>query len=151
MTARLLVAALMATGSLPVGAQTLTPRPEPTRTERCEQERKNAADAGWDLSTFHLLCEANVTPPTRLRDVKPQYTPEAMRQKIQGTVMVAAIVDADGVIREAKVVKSLDKDYGLDEQALAAVRAMSFKPAELQGRSVRAIVMFDMAFTLRLR
>jgi TonB family protein len=64
-------------------------------------------------------------------------------------VSIAAIVDADGVIREAKVVQSLDKTYGLDEQALSAVRAMAFKPAELDGRPVRTFVRIEMQFTLR--
>ena len=38
-----------------------------------------------------------VTAPTLLSQVRPNYTPDAMRRRIQGTVVLEMIVGADGV------------------------------------------------------
>jgi TonB family protein len=95
------------------------------------------------------------TPPTglvapaRLEAIRPQDTPEALRQKIQGPVAIEAIVGADGVVEDARVVTSLDSTFGLDAQALDAVRRTPFRPATLNGTPVRCVVTFDLTFTLR--
>jgi protein TonB len=123
--------------------------PEAARAARCEWERDQAVKAGWNLSDVHLPCEPGVELPIKRHDVLPAYTPEAMRAKIEGDVTIAAIVDADGVVREARVEQSLDKVFGLDEQALKAVRAMKFAPATRNGQPTRILVKFDMRFTLR--
>jgi protein TonB len=101
------------------------------------------------MQDVHLPCEPGVELPIKTHDVSPAYTPEAMRAKIQGDVTIEAIVDADGVVREAKVVQSLDNVFGLDGQALKTVRAMKFAPAKLNGQPIRILVKFDMRFTLR--
>jgi TonB family protein len=123
--------------------------PEAARAARCEWERDQAVKAGWNMSNVYLPCEPGVELPAKLHDVSPAYTPEAMRQRIEGNVTVAAIIDADGVVREARVVESLDKVFGLDEQALKAVRAMKFTPAKRNGQPIRILLNFDMRFTLR--
>jgi TonB family protein len=51
-----------------------------------------------------------------------------MRAKIDGTVTVEAVVNTDGTVARARVVKSLDKLYGLDEEALNAVSQWTFEP-----------------------
>ena len=57
---------------------------------------------------------AGVTIPRVLREVKPNYTAEAMRAKVQGIVHVECIVMPDGTVGEAKIVRSLDSVFGLD-------------------------------------
>jgi TonB family protein len=123
--------------------------PEAARVARCEWEQDQAVKAGWNMQDVHLPCEPGVELPIKTHDVSPAYTPEAMRAKIQGDVTIEAIVDADGVVREAKVVQSLDNVFGLDGQALKTVRAMKFAPAKLNGQPIRILVKFDMPFTLR--
>ena len=49
-----------------------------------------------------------VAMPTVLNEVKPSYTADAMRQKIQGIVMVEAVVMPDGGVGQVQVVRSLD-------------------------------------------
>ena len=51
---------------------------------------------------------AKLVMPTVIRDVKPEYTAEAMRARVQGAVLVGAIVQADGTVRDVQVVRSLD-------------------------------------------
>ena len=88
-------------------------------------------------------------PPTRLKEEKPQYTPEAMRAKIQGTVELEALIAADGHVAEVRVTRSLDRVFGLDEEARKAVFKTRFVPCKRQGQPVACIVSFELQFTLR--
>jgi protein TonB len=90
-----------------------------------------------------------VENPTRIREVKPAYTPEAMRAKIQGTVELEALVAADGKVAEVRVTRSLDRVFGLDEQARKAVFATPFLPCKKEGKPVPCLVTFELNFTLR--
>jgi protein TonB len=90
-----------------------------------------------------------VENPTRIREVKPAYTPEAMRAKIQGTVELEALVAADGKVAEVRVTRSLDRVFGLDEQARKAVFSTPFLPCKKEGKPVACLVTFELNFTLR--
>ena len=48
--------------------------------------------------------------PSVLTEVKPSYTADAMRAKIQGVVMVEAVVLPDGGVGQVRVIRSLDPD-----------------------------------------
>lgn len=86
--------------------------------------------------------------PVLLSMTHPKYTAEAMRQKIEGTVELELDIDADGVVTGARVVKSLDTMYGLDDQAIAAAMKTTFRPATENGLAVGTTVKFQMEFRL---
>ncbi len=88
-------------------------------------------------------------PPTLLRGVDPKYTTEAMRAKIQGVVTLEALVGPDGSVRDVRVVKSLDRANGLDEEAMKTARQWRFRPATYQGQPVSFLVIIEMTFNLR--
>ena len=90
-----------------------------------------------------------VTMPTVLSEVKPSYTAEAMRARVQGAVLVEAIVREDGSVGQVRIVRSLDRAFGLDEEALRAVKNWRFRPGRHQGRNVAVIVEIELMFTLR--
>ena len=90
-----------------------------------------------------------VENPQRIREVKPAYTPEAMRAKIQGTVELEAVIGPDGKVTDVRVIRSLDKVFGLDEQARIAVLKTPFIPCKKQGTPVACLVVFELQFTLR--
>ena len=69
-----------------------------------------------------------VSTPRLLRDAKPNYTTDAMRARVQGTVTLECIVQSDGRIGRVRVLRSLDAQFGLDEEAIAAVRRWQFEP-----------------------
>jgi protein TonB len=87
--------------------------------------------------------------PIRIREVKPQYTPEAMRAKIQGTVELEAVIGPDGKVTDVRVTRSLDRVFGLDEQAKKAVMSTPFLPGKKDGKPVAVLVVFELQFTLR--
>ena len=89
-----------------------------------------------------------VTDPRLLREVRPRYTADAMRAKIQGTVELEAIVEPDGMIRNVRVTKSLDSTFGLDREAMAAAKQWVFEPGMLNGRAVPVLVTLILEFRL---
>ena len=89
--------------------------------------------------------------PRLLREVKPQYTKEALDAKIEGVVLLEAVVQTDGSVRnDVKVVRSLDAKYGLDEQAMKAARQWLFAPGVRKSdkKPVLVLVTIEIAFTL---
>jgi len=92
-----------------------------------------------------------VTTPQLLVEVKPQYTVDAMRAKLQGAVELEVVVLVDGSVdpRRIRITRSLDRAFGLDEQAIAAVRQWRFRPGTLKGRAVPVRVIIELTFTLR--
>jgi len=87
--------------------------------------------------------------PRVIREVKPQYTAEAMRAKVQGIVLVEAVVQQDGTVGNVHVVRSLDQTFGLDQEAVKAARQWRFVPGTRFGRPVPVLVTIELAFTLR--
>lgn len=92
---------------------------------------------------------SGVSSPALLTQVKPQYTTEAMRAKIQGKVWLEVVVMPDGRPGNIRVVRSLDRTFGLDEEAIKAMRQWRFRPGTRQGEAVAVAVTVEMEFTLR--
>lgn len=90
-----------------------------------------------------------VTIPVKVREVKPAYTSDAMRAKIQGTVWLQCVVRPDGSITDIQVVKSLDPVFGLDQEAIKAARQWVFRPGTRLGQPVSVQITIEMEFTLR--
>ena len=87
--------------------------------------------------------------PRLLRDAKPQYTPDAMRAKIQGVVLLECIVLPDGTVGDVRVKRSLDPVFGLDQEAVKAARLWRFAPGTRNGQPVPVIVTIELSFSLR--
>lgn len=103
----------------------------------------------FGAGAYRVAPRSGVESPVRLREVKPQYTAEAMRQKIEGIVKVEAVILADGSVGDVRIVESLDTVYGLDQQAIKSLRASTFTPGTLNGLAVPVVVAIEMRFTLR--
>jgi TonB family protein len=82
-----------------------------------------------------LRLEGEVIPPRRLYDPPPVYTEIARKARLQGVVIVEAILDQDGCVVKEHILKGMP--MGLDGAALAAVRQWVFAPATLAGRPVK--------------
>jgi protein TonB len=87
--------------------------------------------------------------PRVIREVKPQYTAEAMRAKVQGTVLLECVVLADGSVGNVEVVKSLDGTFGLDQEAIKAAKQWRFQPGRRLNEPVAVLVTIELTFTLR--
>jgi protein TonB len=90
-----------------------------------------------------------VTMPSLIERVSPKYTADAMRARIQGSVWIECVVLPDGSVGDARVMRSLDRHFGLDDEALAAARRWRFKPGRLNGEAVPVIVTIELTFSVR--
>ena len=90
-----------------------------------------------------------VSAPTVTKQVPPNYTAEAMRANVEGSVLIEAVVLMDGTVGEVRVIRSLDKEHGLDEIAIETVKKWVFMPGKKDGVPVPVIVEVKMAFSLR--
>ena len=93
--------------------------------------------------------DAGITLPTVVREVKPEYTREAMQQGIQGSVWMLVVVLATGDVGDVQISRSLDAEYGLDRQAIQASKQWKFKPGTKDGKPVAVEVTIEMTFTLK--
>lgn len=108
------------------------------------------------LSAFASLAAQDVftkedgaTLPTPIKQVKPEYTPAAMQAGIEGRVRLNVVVLADGKVGDVTVTESLDKEYGLDTQAVEATKQWLFKPGTKDGKAVAVRVAIEMTFRLK--
>jgi TonB family protein len=98
--------------------------------------------------TVYGTAQEGITVPVLVKEVKPQYTAVALKNKIRGAVMLECVVETTGVCGDLRVTKSLDPE-GLDLQALRAARAWRFRPGTREGQPVPVAVTVEMQFTLR--
>jgi TonB family protein len=90
--------------------------------------------------------ERNVTPPHATYSPGPEYSEQAHKQKITGTVLLSATVGINGIPREIKVEKGVG--YGLDEKAIEAVSRWKFDPALKDGQPTEKQIMVEVSFNL---
>jgi len=82
----------------------------------------------------------------KIRDVRPVYPDDAMAAKVMGVVIVEAIIDPDGTIADARIVRSVPM---LDDAALSAVRQWKFTTTLLNGEPAAVIMTVTVNFTLQ--
>lgn len=90
--------------------------------------------------------QRSLTAPKKTLDVKPYYPEEAQRQRIQGVVVVEAVISRQGCIQGGRVLRSIPY---LDEPALWAVTQWLFEPTRLDGVAVPAVMTVTVNFQLR--
>ena len=76
----------------------------------------------------------DVHAPILLQLIEPEYPEAARRARLQGTVLLEAIITASGAVEEVRVLRPLNPL--LDEAAERAVRQWRYRPATLNGRAV---------------
>ena len=108
----------------------------------------NALESATTTMTVYEAGSGGVSLPTVVKDVRPAYTSEAIRNRIQGTVLLAAVVLSDGTVGKVGVLRSLDTTFGLDAQAVLATRQWVFNPSMKDGVAVAVRVTVEMTFTL---
>ena len=88
----------------------------------------------------------NIRPPTRLTYVPPVYPAIAQSARVEGTVILEAIINESGDVTALKVLRSVPL---LDEAARAAVARWRYSPTTLNGVKVPVIMTVTVTFTLR--
>jgi TonB family protein len=77
---------------------------------------------------------------------EPQYTEEARRNQITGTVMLRVVFSSSGEVVQIRAVRTLP--FGLTERAIAAARQIKFVPAMKGGHTVSVQMQLEYNFNL---
>lgn len=88
-----------------------------------------------------------IQPPTLVHRVEPAYPPTAVSARLQGIVILEAIVDEEGTVKDVKVLRSVNPL--LDREALAAVRQWRYSPVVLNGTPVPFVLSVSLSFSLQ--
>ncbi len=88
-------------------------------------------------------------PAEMIYEEIPEYPRQAKIAQMEAVVWIQALVDKDGNVREARVLKSSGSKAGFDEAAVAAAYKCKYKPAIQNGRPVHIWVSYSVEFTLR--
>ena len=90
--------------------------------------------------------DPNVTPLFLISKPRAQYTDQARSNGVSGTVVVAVLFGADGKIDGVMLLRKLG--YGLDQNALRAARAITFKPKQVNGTPVSVVRLVEYNFNI---
>jgi TonB family protein len=77
---------------------------------------------------------------------EPQYTEEARKNQVSGTVVLRAVFSSNGQVTSIRTVSGLP--HGLTEKAMAAARQIRFAPATKDGRAVSQYIQIEYNFNL---
>jgi protein TonB len=84
-------------------------------------------------------------PPRLLRQTRPVYPHEAFIKKIEGIVELDVIIEADGTVRRARVVRSIPL---LDAEAIRTAKLWVFSPGLKRGRAVATAARIPITFRI---
>jgi protein TonB len=112
---------LSSKGTAPVLASTTAPAPKRTRVPA-------------------RIAEANL-----VYDVAPKYPPDAGRERIEGTVVLMAVIGKDGTVRDVRVESGLPV---LAQAAIEAVKQWRYRPYLLNGEPVEIDSQITINFNL---
>ena len=87
-----------------------------------------------------------VSAPQPIHQPEPEYSKQAREAKYQGTCVIALVVEPDGSASHVSMISGLG--MGLDEKAIEAVKAWTFKPAMKDGKPVRVAIAVEVEFHL---
>jgi len=89
---------------------------------------------------------AEVKQPELVKKVEPPYPEVARRSKIEGVVVLEAVITKTGTVEEVKVLRSLHPV--MDQAAVNAVKQWKYKPAILNGKPVKVYFTVTVNFKL---
>jgi TonB family protein len=96
-------------------------------------------------TNIKVLSEA-MMPPKVLNKIDPSSNEYAQKYGIAGMALVRTVVDASGAPQQIAISRPIG--FGLDEQAVDAVKKSHFKPAMLNGQPVPVVI--DLVVTFRI-
>lgn len=157
----------------PVAIKSVNQNPEPERPARAvfgasrntytsgdgvvDAKRGNTLAKAVDDTTLTDADADSLPPPTDeflvsqmpvvLSEVRPEYPPEAREARQEGSVVLDALIDAAGTVRQVTVLEGPEVFRG---PALAAMKQFRFKPALVDGKPVAVRIRYTLRFRLEI-
>ena len=117
-----------------------------------------SATGSWELSFAELDPEKNpngdgdggrrgdLSAPVPVRKVDPKYPPVLAEARIEGEVILYAIIRKDGSVDSIQLVRSVEPQ--LDRNAIDALARWQFRPAERAGMPVEVEAVIHIPFRI---
>lgn len=110
-------------------------------------------DPGTDTSRFFAVVETmpefpgGIVAMHKYIEKNMRYPPQAIKHNITGKVMVEFVIDENGYVTNARIVRGIG--YGCDEEALRVVRAMPrWTPGTQKGKNVKVRFVLPLRFDI---
>ena len=87
-----------------------------------------------------------ITEPVKIRDVRPVYPQEAIRAKIEGLVILQAVIDAEGNVVDLEVIRAPARI--LEDAAIDAVAQWKYRPGTINGVPAPIVMTVTSTFSL---
>jgi TonB family protein len=104
-----------------------------------------SASAPQERTVYRL--GSGITDPKVVKEVRPQYSKEALEKKIQGEVLLEGVVTEEGRMTDLRILKSLEPS--LDKAAIEAALQWEFEPARKDGEPVSVWVTLALSFRVK--
>lgn len=143
--ASLLVAALFTAPAFAVSLRPGLPGPARSWTSAPPASAALAEAGAAQAPQAPVRVGGRIPAPKKIKDVPPVYPQEARDARVQGVVIIEATIDGNGLVSDAKVLRSIKL---LDQAALDAVRQWEYTPTLLNGEPVSIIMSVTVTFTL---
>lgn len=135
----------------PAAAPETAPAPAPDQNTQVAKTETNAEPApapptSSDTPAERVVVPANVTAASIVTQTRPEYPPQARAKRIQGEVVLHAIIDKEGKISEAQI---LSGDDTLAQSAVESVRQWRYKPMLVDGEPKEVDTIITVKFSLQ--
>jgi TonB family protein len=115
----------------------------------------NSATGSWILNFSELrtdsdaprMVSSDISGPSPLRKVDPKYPPSLISERVEGEVVLYAVIRRDGSVDSIQLVHGIDEQ--LDANAMEALSQWKFRPAARQGSPVELEAIVHIPFRLR--
>ena len=107
------------------------------------------------VAGVHQACAADdrayvigggVSAPIVLTQTAPEYSEQAREAKLEGTVLLSAVIDEKGSATDIRVIRKLG--MGLDGKAMECLQQWRFRPGRKAGEPVKVRVNIEVNFRL---
>ena len=134
------------TGAQQVAIKPLEFAPDRSTESLLDKVEPLAVDDAPDLNVGDIEIGTKGTKPKFKYKVKPVYPKTAKRAEKEGTVILQATIDENGIAQDIVPVTNLG--FGFEDAAIAALRKSTFVPATQSGKPVSKTVQIPFEFTL---
>ncbi len=134
------------TGAQEVAIKPLEFAPDRSTESLLDKVEPIAADDAQDLNVGDIELGPKGTNPKFKYKLKPVYPKTAKRAGKEGTVILQATIDENGIAQDIVPVTNLG--FGFEDAAIAALRKSTFIPAMQRGKPVSKTVQIPFEFTL---
>lgn len=118
------------------------------------ENRHDFSDLSKNSQTADMLATKFVdfdAPPEALSMIDPVYPEKARKLGIEAELYVRALVDSEGKVAQAEIIKieASKKNLGFEKSALKAAHHATYKPAQKDGKPVATWIAYAVKFKLK--